>query len=120
MENSVGRRLEHLLIISNMNQRELADKVGVNEVTISRYIHGKRIPRLEIVAKIAEVLGTSTDYLLGMVTYPDETRVSGDDVPEEFRTLKIKEYVFIEDLNEKELNEVKSFVDYLKSKRGAH
>lgn len=120
MENSVGRRLEHLLLISNMNQRELADKVGVNEVTISRYIHGKRIPRLEVVAKIAEVLGTSTDYLLGMVTYPNEHKKSGADVHEELRVLKIKEYVFIEDLNEKELKEVKSFVEYVKSKRGAN
>ncbi len=33
--------------------------------SISRYINGERSPRIEIIAKIAEVFNVSIDYLLG-------------------------------------------------------
>lgn len=59
------KRLQMLLDENNMNQKELAHKVGVTEVTISRYMNGERKPRVEIINKIAEALNTTTDYLLG-------------------------------------------------------
>ncbi len=59
------KRLQMLLDENNMSQKELANKVGVTEVTISRYITGERKPRIDIASKIAEVLGTHTDYLMG-------------------------------------------------------
>ena len=59
-------RLVDLMEKNNMNQRELAKKIGVTEVTVSRYINDEgRSPRVEIVSKIASVLGTNTDYLMG-------------------------------------------------------
>lgn len=59
------KRLQTLLEEKNMNQKELAKQSGVTEVTISRYVNGSRKPRIEIVNKLAEVLNTTTDYLLG-------------------------------------------------------
>lgn len=58
-------RLQSLLEEKEMSQRELAELAEVTEVTISRYINGNRKPRIEIINKIAEVLNTTTDYLLG-------------------------------------------------------
>lgn len=58
-------RLQILLDEQNLNQKELAKMSGVTEVTISRYMNGFRKPRIEIANKIAQVLGTTTDYLLG-------------------------------------------------------
>lgn len=49
-----------------MSQQELARKVGTTEATISRYMTGINKPNVEIVAKIAEVLQISVDYLLGL------------------------------------------------------
>jgi transcriptional regulator with XRE-family HTH domain len=43
----------------------LAEKIGVSEVTISRYVNGERTPRSELLEKMATVLNTTTDYLLG-------------------------------------------------------
>lgn len=60
------RRLVELMEEKDMSQTELSHLVGTTNVTISRYISGERKPRIEIVAKIAEVLGTSVDYLLGI------------------------------------------------------
>lgn len=59
--------LSTLLEEKNITQRELADKINVTEVTISRYLSGERSPRIEIVNKIAEYFDVSIDYLLGRV-----------------------------------------------------
>ena len=84
------KRLQLLLDEKNMNQKELAKKVGVTEVTISRYMNGERKPRIEIVNKLAEVLGTTTDYLLGNsdVKNPYEDKKDFDVVDEFLLDLK--------------------------------
>lgn len=59
-------RLTVLLDESNMSQTQLAKKVGTTNVTICRYINGERIPRIDVVSKIAAVFNVSLDYLLGI------------------------------------------------------
>lgn len=59
------KRLYSLLEETNTTQRELAEKVNVTEVTISRYLSGERNPRIEIINKIAKYFKVSVDYLLG-------------------------------------------------------
>ena len=39
-EDSLGQRLKKVLAEQGMMQKELAKKIGVNEMAISRYIHG--------------------------------------------------------------------------------
>ena len=62
-------RIKELLIEQGMNQRDLAKKTGLNEVTISRYVHNVRTPRFGNAVAMAKVLGVKYDYLLG---YSDE------------------------------------------------
>lgn len=64
-QESFIKKLSILLEEKNITQRELAEKINVTEVTISRYLSGERSPRIEIVSKIAEFFGVSIDYLLG-------------------------------------------------------
>ncbi|HHV42817.1 MAG TPA: helix-turn-helix domain-containing protein [Clostridiaceae bacterium] len=59
------KRLQDEIDKKGITQRELAKLTGVTEVTISRYLSGERKPRIEIIAKIAEVLNVSVDHLLG-------------------------------------------------------
>ena len=59
-----GRILDQLAAI-NKSQKELANEVGITEVSLSRYIAGSRTPRGPIIANIARALHTTTDYLLG-------------------------------------------------------
>ena len=47
-----------------MTMKELGEKVGVAEVTISFYENGKREPSLEVLCKIADVLDVSLDLLV--------------------------------------------------------
>lgn len=64
-QESFIKKLSILLEEKNITQRELAEKINVTEVTISRYLSGERSPRIEIVSKIAEFFGVSIDFLLG-------------------------------------------------------
>lgn len=59
-------RLTVLLDEHNMTQTQLAKKIGTSNVTICRYLTGERVPRLDVVTKIADVFKISLDYLLGL------------------------------------------------------
>jgi transcriptional regulator with XRE-family HTH domain len=75
MENVFSQRLLGLLEEKKMTQRELASKVGVQEATISRYVKEHRNPHSVIISKIAEVLGTTTDYLIGYSNSPEKQNI---------------------------------------------
>ena len=62
---TLGTRISDLLDQQGLSQRELADKVGITQVSMSRYISGARTPKAPDLANIARVLHTTTDYLLG-------------------------------------------------------
>lgn len=62
---SIGERILNLRKELNLNQKELAEKTDITEASLSRYENNLREPKAEIVIKISEVLGCSTDYLLG-------------------------------------------------------
>lgn len=61
----VGQRIKELRIEKGISQQELGDLIGVTKVSICGYENGSRIPSLEIFETIANVFGTSADYLLG-------------------------------------------------------
>lgn len=76
--NKFSYTLVSLMEENNMKQNVVAEKVGVTEVTISRYISGKRTPRLDIIIKIANLFKVSTDYLLGITSNPSPSLSSGN------------------------------------------
>ena len=53
-----ANNLKHLLALREMTQQELAGKVGVTTVSLSRYASGDRLPRLDTALKISNVLET--------------------------------------------------------------
>lgn len=66
-------RLIVLMEDYNMSQLQLAKTIGISNVTISRYLSGERLPRLDVITKIATVFHVSIDYLLG---YSDEREIA--------------------------------------------
>lgn len=76
--NKFSYNLVSLMEENNMKQNVIADQIGVSEVTISRYISGKRTPRLDIIIKIANLFNVSTDFLLGISSNPNQLTSSGN------------------------------------------
>ena len=57
------RSIREILKTKGMSQRELADKVGITEVTLSRYINGDRTPKAPVAICIARVLGVDAEEI---------------------------------------------------------
>ena len=75
MAETLGGRISELLNQYGLSQRELADKVGVTEVSMSRYIRGERTPRGPILANIAAALHTTPEYLMDLEADEDSELV---------------------------------------------
>lgn len=65
MERSAfSQRLEQLIADRRMTQKELAEKAEVTEAAMSHYIKGDRVPRSAVLARIANALKTTPEYLM--------------------------------------------------------
>lgn len=65
-----GERLTQARNNAALTQEELGDMIGASSQQISAYEHGKREPFPYIIIKLAEALGTTTDWLLGLSDKP--------------------------------------------------
>ncbi len=64
-----GERLKTLRTDRNFSQQTLAEKLSVNQRTISNWEQGTRRPDYELLVAIAEFFDVTTDYLLGRTDY---------------------------------------------------
>lgn len=62
---SMGDRIKRYRMSIKMTQADFAQRLGVTGAAVSAYENGVRQPSLEILVKIANILGTTTDNLLG-------------------------------------------------------
>lgn len=69
-----AERLRELMDECAIKQKDLARRARITEAALSRYLNDGRIPRLDVVANIATVLNTTTDYLLGRVERDEDDR----------------------------------------------
>lgn len=61
-----GQRIKELRNEFGFSQKELAEKIGVAQNTITQYEKGTAKASLEVIVNLAIVLKTTTDYLLGL------------------------------------------------------
>lgn len=61
-----GERISALRKKQGLKQVELAKKLNVSRQIISYYETGARLPNTEDIAALAEILNTTTDYLIGL------------------------------------------------------
>ena len=61
---SLGRNLKELRQQQSLNQKDLSDRSGVSQATISRIETGCVQPRSSALKSLADYLGVSTDYLM--------------------------------------------------------
>lgn len=73
MDSLLGERIRALRKSRGITQDKIAEMIGgrCNRVTISRWESGKFTPNGEVLAKLSTILGTTTDYLMGLSDDPD-------------------------------------------------
>jgi len=74
-----GHRLREARLARRLSQAKLGQLVGVGKSAISQYEHGRRSPDDRVLLRLAEVLGTSVDWLLGRAE--EEGVVREDRIP---------------------------------------
>ena len=84
-----------------LSQKDIAEGIGVAKSTYSLYESGNREPNVQTIKKIADILNVSADELLGI-----------DDEPQ-----TIAAHFDGDEYTEEELDEIKQFAAFVKSKR---
>ncbi len=62
---SFGDILKQLRTEQNLNQTELADKIGISRSSIAMYETNQRTPDYETINALSDFFNVSSDYLLG-------------------------------------------------------
>lgn len=60
-----SQRLKQLREEKGITQQELAQTLNIGRASISNYELGTRTPDIEILSKLADYFGVTTDYLIG-------------------------------------------------------
>ena len=62
----IGKRIKAARLAKGLTQVQLADKLNVTQKYLSRWETGERVPALESIKILCEVLEISADYLIGI------------------------------------------------------
>lgn len=108
--NEIGERIKQLRNKRGLTQQDLADKVKLTYIQIGRYERGDTMPGGDALRKMADTLGTTTDYLM-----------NGDQDANTAALLKDRELLHlfkqVEGLSAADKLMVKTFLDAFVTKR---
>ena len=91
-----GERLKLLRTGQKLTQQQLGARLGVAKSVVSYYESGDRFPSYDVLVRLARVVHTTTDYLLGL---------------EQHKTVDVS------DLNEDEIAAIVRLIDLFKNNR---
>ncbi len=77
MSSPARPNLKHARKVARLSQQQLADRVGVNRVTLARWELGHADPSLATALQLARILGRRVEQLFG-----DEPLFSSEEVAE--------------------------------------
>ena len=87
---------------SGLNQKDVAEKIGVAKSTYSLYESGNREPGVPVIKKLSKILNVSADELLGIYCEEPTTIAAHFDGDE---------------YTEDEMKEIQQFAAFVKNKR---
>lgn len=59
----LSTNIQYYMSVNDLNQEELAEKIGSSSSSISMYVHKQRLPRIETLIKMANVFGVTVSDL---------------------------------------------------------
>ena len=66
LRKEIGRNIRKFIVYKGVRQQDVAEKVGITEAMLSRYINGTSLPGIDKLHNLASVLGCQVDDLLGV------------------------------------------------------
>lgn len=108
-----GDRLKNLRENKGLKQKEVAEKIGIKNNTLSSYESSKRQPDFNTLKELSKVYDTSIDYIIT----GNEHSKSSDEMWKEF--LDPKTQIFFKDLQnapEEKIDELIRFWEFIKER----
>lgn len=62
----IQKRLRDEIKNSPLTQKEIAERLGINPSTVSKYLRLDKFPSIETFANLCEILDVSSDDILGL------------------------------------------------------
>ncbi len=106
------KRIEELVAEKGITEKQFLIDVGLNKSAMSDWRKGTTKSYEKHIAKIAEYFNVSTDYLLGRTDKKNETPKG--DILDDFLMASFGDP---RDYTEEELEEIRTFARFVKSKR---
>jgi transcriptional regulator with XRE-family HTH domain len=108
--NTVGERIKERRTQAGMTQSDLAAKVGISYVQIGRYEKRGAVPSSDVLAKLADALHTTTDFLMhGSLQDKASAQINDNELLSLFRS--------VEKMNNEDKSVIKTVIDALVTKR---
>ena len=108
--SELGKRLQQLRKQQNISQTNLAQKVGISYAQLSRYENKGTQPPAEVLKKIADVLGTTVDFLVsGDADQKARSMISDNELLQQFKA--------VEQMDEDDKSTIKKLIDAFITKR---
>lgn len=98
------RRLENLLEENDIKQTELATRLNVTNASVSAYICGKQMPRIDVLFDICKIFDVTLDYLFGYSNDKKNVMVGVYQIPlirsyvskqENFESSNIERFIYV-------------------------
>lgn len=61
---AIGDKIKNLRLEKGYDQQDICEFLNIEQSTLSNYENNRRTPKLEMIAKMADFFGVTTDYLL--------------------------------------------------------
>lgn len=113
----IGYRIQIAREEAGFNQKELAEKLGFSQSTLSNYEKGKRRIYLAQLQNIADILGKSVDYFLQPIEFEKSWPESIQQEPDELGEL-LNLVGELGELSKEDRKSAMDFIRWLKSKGG--
>ena len=62
----IQKRLREAIEYGTLSQKEIAEKLGINPSTVSKYMRQDKFPSLDTFANLCQILDVSADDILGL------------------------------------------------------
>ncbi len=108
---NVGSKLKTLREERDLSQIEVAEALNINNSVLSRIENSKRPVEDDLLSKFAQFYGVTSDYLLGLVNKPNQTR----DIPQTVAPYLPEGF---DKLSPEARKEVLDYIDYIMVKYG--
>ena len=64
--DDIQKRLREAISQSGISQKELAEKLGINPSTVSKYMKLNKYPSIDTFANLCDIIDVSADEILGL------------------------------------------------------